>query len=145
MYLATNVAECKQGFEFTLQHKFFEKYYTELGYSYLKAQGMSGTDKDLIRLNSQPNGYWLALGYKDAKWNLGIEGSSATGRDSRLFGDSAYSLWIFRADYRINNNTTAYLKVNNLSNEAYRVKATTILADSPMPARNYQLGLQYTF
>lgn len=145
LYLASNVDENKQGFEFSLKHAFSPKYYAQVGYSYLKAHGMSQTGSDLARFNAQPNGYRIGVGYQDAVWTVGLDGSSASGRNQLAFAGSSYWRWDLHADYKINKQLSAYGKINNLTNEAYQIISTSSYGDSPMPARNIQFGLQYTF
>ena len=48
---------------------------------------------------------------------------------------------------KINDNLTAYLLVNNLTNECYETKAVAKegIGALPMEGRNFMIGLNYTF
>lgn len=142
-YVASNVnREKKRGGELNLKHNFSPKYYAQVGYSYLHSEMDEGVGYKVFSQNTQPNGYRVNLGYHDEQWNIGIDGISAAGRDSAQFINSSYWVWNMNVNYKLAANTNVYVKANNITNEAYQVIAST-KGDYPMPARNFQFGVQY--
>ena len=143
--------EKKQGVELDLNHKFSSKYYTQIGYSYLnvkldKGQG-GGYAEDAT--NAQPRGYRFTLGYTDNKWNWNIRGEGAGGRNTSAFVNDQYFVWNVSADYKLSQNATLWFKGYNLTNEAYELissyNMTGVNGNYPMEARNFQLGIRYSF
>lgn len=146
--------ETKRGVEFDINHRFSEKYYGELGFSYLKlerdlGQYATGTNSLNPDANPYPRSYHLKAGYQDAKWDILMDAQAVTGRNTTYFVNSDYWIWNVAANYKIAPNTSIWLKGNNLTNAAYELQSTGSTASTigglPMPARNFQMGVQYQF
>ncbi len=120
-------------------------------YSYLKVENKTRTDTEYSNdlNNSQPNGYHLRLNYTKNAWDVGVTGHGASGRSLSRFSSSGYWVWDMSASYKFDNNTRGYFKVNNITNRAYEINGNQTsnggVGAFPMPARYYQVGLQYSF
>ncbi len=143
--------EKKHGFELDLKHHFSDKYYTELGYSYVHVDQDTGQGYQKDALNGQPNGYRIKVGYADIQWNLSLNGQSVSGRDTNYFIDSNYWIWNLAANYKMSNNATLYFNAFNLTDESYEINSSKsikfggAMGDYPMPSRNFQMGVKYSF
>lgn len=143
----------KHGLELELNHQFSPKYYTALGYSYVQVEEKDA-DSDYVtnKENSQPNGYRLKVGYKDAQWDVNVSGQGASGRDTSRFIARNYWVWNLTTNYKINENTGLYFNVFNLGDKAYELISSGTLSSSsdargayPMRGRYYQMGVKYSF
>lgn len=139
----------KRGFEIDLHHKLSEHYYTELGYSYVHVEENEGNTGYLSDpANSQPNGYRVKVGYTDAQWDVNINGQSATGLSNDRFINSSYWVWNLAANYNMTKDASVYLNVYNLGDKAYELISSDTASSRgnyPMPSRNFQLGVKYSF
>lgn len=151
---AYNIArEEQRGFEIELNRQLSAKYYAGLGYSYIHTE-QSGVDPSLVPLvNTQPNSYYVRLGFNDQQWNVSVNGKGVAGRDANRFMNSGYWVWNMAVNYKLNQDTGLYFNIYNLTDKAYEVNssgtATNLNGDSrgalPMAARNFQFGVKYSF
>lgn len=119
-YQWQNVAELKRkGLDLALKHRLSPHWQASLGYSYVKVDER-GADREEIN-NNEPHGYRLGLQYEQDKWNADFTLRGATGRDTRAFTSSNYWVTDLGVSYKVNPATRAYLKVYNLTNEAYEM------------------------
>ncbi len=151
-YVARNInKEKKHGVELDVKHKFSNKYYADLGYSYVHIEQDTGSGYFVDPINSQPNGYRLKLGYGDKQWDVNVSGQSAAGRDTDYFVDSKYWVWNMALNYKINNDTSVYVTGYNLTDKAYEIKTSVSpdyggdLGNYPMLSRHVQMGVKYSF
>ena len=88
-----------------------------------------------------------SLNYDKDKFNTGLDAILYTGMDTDYFSDNKFFVLDWHANYKINKNTTAYVLVNNITNEAYETKAATSegIGALPMAGRNFIVGVNYTF
>jgi vitamin B12 transporter len=143
--------EKKHGMELDIKHKFSDKYYADLGYSYVHVEQDSGSGYFVDPINSQPNGYRVKLGYGDKQWDVNVSGQSASGRDTDYFVDSNYWIWNMALNYKINKDTSVYLTGYNLTDKAYEIKTSVsstyggYIGNYPMLSRHVQMGVKYSF
>lgn len=146
IWRAYNITEEKKhGVELDINHKFSEKYYADFGYSYVHLEQAGDNHGIITGINTQPNGYRVNVGYSDHQWGINVGGQGVSGRDTTRFTDSSYWIWNVAVNYQVNKATQVYIKGNNLSNEAYEINYASTKGDYPMPARNYQFGVNYQF
>lgn len=149
-YISTveNIDEQKRkGFEIALQSKLSEIWSIDVGYSYLSVENKQpNADYITDKNNSQPNGYRIGIHYNLDRWNVNLFGTAATGRNLNNFTSAGYWAWDANINYAVEDNLTAYLKVNNITNRDYEL---TPCAGSqgayPMMGRNIQIGMKCTF
>ena len=140
----------KEGAELAIKTMFSSHWSMETGYSYLKVENKY-QDADYIPdpNNSQPNGYHIGINYTNQSWNIGFTGRGATGRSLANFTSSSYWVWDADMNYTFSKSVRGYLKVNNITNQAYEVNGNPVSNTGPgaypMPGRNIQLGVQYQF
>jgi vitamin B12 transporter len=149
VWKAYNITEEKKhGFEFDINRKFSDKYFADLGYSYIHTEER-GDEYGIIRgINSQPNGYRVKLGYGDNQWAVQVSAQGVSGRDTSRFVDSSYWIWNMAVNYQMTKDASLYFNAFNLTNEAYEITSSgtgSARGDYPMAARNFQLGVKYTF
>lgn len=141
----------KQGAEIEIRTALSPNWRVTGAYSYLKVENMPGGSSSYTNdsNNSQPNGYRLSVDYSNDLWNVGITGRGASGRSLEKYTSSSYWVWDAVVNYKMNNNANAYVKINNITNRAYEINGTDASYGGPggfpMPARNYQVGVQYYF
>lgn len=140
----------KHGLELSLEKLIDDVWSYDIGYSYLKTETnfvnwSSVGDNFVDRSNSQPNGYRMGIHYHKAAWQANVLGTAATGRSTTYFTDHNYWLWDANVSYQVSDAMTAYFKVNNITNEAYEVYGSSTVGNYPMPGRNFQMGIKYTF
>ncbi|WP_021171141.1 Colicin I receptor precursor [Sporomusa ovata DSM 2662] len=148
IYTYANLAEQKRrGLDLSLKRQLSPQWQITAGYSYVKVeekeQGASSYQADIN--NSQPNGYRLSLQYGQDKWNADLSLRGATGRNLQAFSSEAYWVVDLGMNYKINPDTRAYLKVYNLTNEAYELRGsykTSVLTGAyPVSARQFVFGI----
>jgi vitamin B12 transporter len=132
----------KHGVELDIHHKLSDKYYTNLGYSYIHVEN---TLTIAPLTNSQPNGYRVKIGYNDNQWDWNLNGQSATGRDTTRYVDSGYWVWNLSTNYKVTQDAKVYFNVYNLGNKAYEIVSGGSGGRYPMPARHFQMGVKYSF
>lgn len=140
----------KQGFEIDIHHKLSDRYYTEVGYSYVHSEiNEKNTGYIVEANNSQPNGYRVKVGYADTKLDVNVNGQSATGRDTSRFVDSSYWVWNLAANYKMTQDASIYFNVYNLCDKAYELTSSLSASghpgNYPMTSRHFVLGVKYSF
>lgn len=144
-----NIAKQKKhGFELDIHNKISDKYYADLGYSYIHVENNEADAGYVVDpTNSQPNGYRVKVGFADAQWNVNINGQSASGRDTSRFVDSSYWVWNLATNYKVNDSTKVYFNVYNLGDKPYELvsSGSTIKGNYPMASRHFTMGVKYSF
>ena len=138
--------EKKRGFEFTVDSAINNRWSADIGYSYIKTETndmQHGYVWD--ENNSSPNGYRFGLHYKDARWNSNLFLNAGTGRSTRYFTDSSYWTIDLNTNYKMTEDLTAYIKVNNLFDKAYENTGKITPGAYPMGGRYLQVGVRYSF
>ncbi|WP_312519606.1 TonB-dependent receptor [Anaerospora sp.] len=138
----------KRGFELDIHNKLSDKYYTDIGYSYVHVENNEANAGYTIDPeNGQPNGYRVKVGFTDAQWNVNINGQSASGRNTSHFVDSSYWVWNLATNYKVNDSTKVYFNIYNLGDKTYELvsSGTTDKGNYPMPSRHFTMGVKYSF
>ncbi len=137
----------KRGGEFSVNTILSPNWSVKAGYSYVNIKnqdyGSSNYERDIY--NVEPNGYHFSLDYKNQVWNVELTGTGASGRSTQGFTSSHYWVWDLAVNYKFDNNLHTYVKVNNITNQAYELYGSTSLGAFPMASRSYQAGIQYCF
>ncbi len=159
---AVNAKETKKSINLTLDHQFDEHWNLSLAYSHMKDEwkakdGME-FDPDIsldnysnvnAMINSlRPSNHYIAnLSYENGKWYTGLLANYYTGMDERAFTDNHFLVFDWNLNYEINEDTTAYIAITNLTNEAYEntYMRTYGLGAAPQPGRCYMVGMRYKF
>lgn len=146
IYEALNANEQKKrGIEFTVNHKWSDKWSVDAAYSYIKTETKSSDNYNWDQNNSSPNGYNFGVHYHDVKWDNAITVSGGSGRSLQYFTASNYWIWNANANYKITDAMTAYIKVDNLTNKAYEMTGNKDVGAYPMSGRFMEVGVKYTF
>lgn len=139
-------SEKRQGLDLVLSRTLSPQWSVSAGYSYTQVIVKKPTDPDshLDINNTQPNGYNLGVQYTQDKWNAGLTLRSATGRSLQGYTSSSYVTLDMVANYQMTPNTRLYVKGYNLTNEAYELSHYWGgVGSSPMPGRNFYLGIEH--
>jgi vitamin B12 transporter len=145
-YQWQNVAELKRkGLNLSLKRRLSPQWQASLGYSYVKVEEQGATQREEIN-NNEPHGYRLGLQYEQNKWNANFTLRGATGRDTRAFTSSDYWVADLGVNYKVNPATRVYLKVYNLTNEAYELHgsygdSSNLTGLYPMAGRQVVFGI----
>lgn len=149
-WMPSNVDEQrKKGFEIELKKVLSPQWSIETAYTYLNVEAKSypATSYTVDEKNSQPNAYRIAVNYTQDAWAVGLTARHASGRSLKNFSASSYWVLDTAVNYKFNDNATGYLKVNNLTNQAYEINGNPASSGGvggfPMPGRNVQFGVQY--
>ncbi|HAK74851.1 MAG TPA: hypothetical protein DCP36_17250 [Sporomusaceae bacterium] len=137
----------KRGFELDIHNKLSDKYYADLGYSYVHVENNESNKGYVVDpTNSQPNGYRVKIGFTDAQWNVNVNGQSASGRDTSKFVDSSYWVWNLATNYKVNDSTKVYFNIYNLGDKPYELVSSDYdKGNYPMASRHFTMGVKYSF
>lgn len=150
----TNIASDIQAIGINYGYKFDDNWSASLAYSHAKSSidKKMNTSKDAsyedLRNNLHYNNkYSASINYEKDRFNTGLDAILYTGMDTNYFSDNSFLVLDWHANYKINDNLTAYLLVNNLTNECYETKAVAKegIGALPMEGRNFMIGLNYNF
>jgi len=155
-----NATQKKQAINLAVQHQFDQNWSLSGSYSHVKEEwksknGMTfkpGLEVDTSLINAYINAYRpvnqyaLDLNYQKDKWNVSLLSSLYSGCSS-LFTASKFFVMDMNLNYKINKNITAYLQVNNITNEGYELKAHSYLGQGAyaQPGRSFLIGMNYKF
>jgi outer membrane cobalamin receptor len=143
--------EKKRGFEISFQKKADSVWSYDAGYSYIKCEmdENKGAGMVLEPKNTQPNGYRFGLHYNKGAWKSNLSGTIGSGLNTTYFTTRSYAVFDFNISCAINKQTTAYFKVNNLTNQEYSAYGNSVSAYGtihyPAPGRFFQVGVTYSF
>lgn len=144
-YYAENVnREKRRGIELSLQKKADAVWSYDLGYSYIRREldRKDGAGLTADAKNPQPNGYHIGIHYAKGAWKSNLLGRFGSGLNDNVFASSTYAVFDFNLSYDLNQQTTLYLKVNNLTNQEYSTYNSKYF---PAPGRFFQMGVTYSF
>lgn len=146
MYRYKNLNEQKRrGGEVSLSHQLSPQWQVSAAYTYVKKENKEGTgsfveDPD----NSQPSGYRLGIGYRQDGWDAGLSLRGASGRSLSSYTDKSYWVMDLMVNRQLSETARAYVKVYNLTNEAYELSGYLMHGAGafPMPGRNFYFGVE---
>lgn len=146
-YQWQNVNELKRkGLDLSLKHRLSPQWQVTAGYSYVKVEEEGATKREEYN-NNEPHGYRLGLQYGQDKWDADFSLRGATGRSRQAFTASDYRVIDLGVNYKPNPATRLYLKVYNLTDEAYELHgsykgdASDLTGLYPMPGRQVVFGI----
>jgi vitamin B12 transporter len=141
-----NIAELKRkGLDISLKRRLSPQWLVSAGYSYIQVEEKGATQREEFN-NNEPHGYRLGLEYGLDKWAANAALRGATGRSLQAFTASDYWVVDLGVSYKVNPDTRAYLKVYNLTDEAYEMHgsygdASGITGLYPMAGRQVVFGI----
>lgn len=116
-YAINTVPLKSRGMEIDFRQKLNNHFIYSLGYSYTHSYE-DGTSK-IIEPQSQPNGYRLALTYRNRGLSANLRGIMANGIDKTLYPSKRYAVLDFNINYDFNEHAMIYFKAYNLTNQSY--------------------------
>ncbi len=157
-----NASETKKSFNITLDHQFDDNWNLSLAYTHLndewKAKDGMRFDPDLglgdtrdvnalINFLRPANHYTANLSYEKDKWYTGLLLNYYTGMNEQAFTDGHFLVLDWNLNYEINDATSVYLTISNLTNEAYENTYSSYngIGAYPQPGRCYMVGVKYNF
>lgn len=159
---AVNAKETKKSINLTMDHQFDDNWSLSLAYSHMKDKwsakdGMTFDPDisldDMQNVNTminelRPANHYIAnLTYQKDKWYTGLLINYYTGINTTAFTDNHFLVLDWNLNYEINDATTVYLAITNLTNEGYEnaYSAYNGIGAAPQPGRCYMVGLRYKF
>ena len=159
---AVNAKEDKKSFNITFDHAFGKHVTMSASYSHMQDKWMAKSGwvldpnwgyQSSSDLNTQinrlrpANHYALNLSYENRKLYTGLLINWYTGNSRTAFTDTRFLVLDWNLNYEVTKDMTAYLVVNNLTNEAYETSYNSWngIGSSAMPARSVMLGARYKF
>ena len=159
---AVNAREDKKSFNITFDHAFDKHLSMSASYSHMEDKWMakpgwvldpnwgyqSGSDINTQINRLRPaNHYALNLSYEKGKIYTGMLMNWYTGCSRTAFTDNQFLVLDWNFNYSFTPDLTAYITVNNLTNEGYQTSynAWNGIGSSAMPGRSVMLGARYTF
>lgn len=157
-----NAQETKKSINLTMDHQFDDHWNLSLAYSHMKDEwkakdGMqfdpdinlddNSNVNTMINALRPANHYIANLSYENGKWYTGLLANYYTGMDTTAFTDKHFFVLDWNLNYEINDDTTAYVTITNLTNEAYEnaYSAYNGIGAAPQPGRCYMVGMRYKF
>jgi len=74
-----------------------------------------------------------------------LTGRGFYGKNTKVYTQESYWLWETALNFAVKEDCSAFVKVNNLTNQDYEEAAGTYGAYYPMPGRNYLFGVNLKF
>lgn len=157
-----NAEETKRSFNVTLDHRLDDYWTVGLAYTNLsdnwKAKDGMQFDPDInltdnsnvntmINILRPSNYYTLNLSYERDKWYTGLLLNYYTGMSTQAFTNDHALVLDWNVNYEINDATSVYFTINNLTNEAYEnaYSAYNGIGAAPQPGRSFMAGIRYNF
>ena len=166
-----NATQKKKALNLGINHQFDEHLTAAVNYSYVndKTRGKNlgkyqqnidkifsttGTNKvtsssidQMMNKIVPPNQYSVELNYNNRHFNANLSELIYSGCSTETFTDKRFLVTNLNLNYDIKKDTTIYLAINNLFNEAYQTKyyAHTGKGAYPGLGRNFMIGLRYKF
>lgn len=142
------------GFEISYNTQLARNLYGSVGFAKMNPE----EESTIVRYaKRQAN---ISMTYKRDKYDIGIQGvgrfevvptSTFQTNNVKFIPEESYWLWNASTNYRVNKDTTVFLKVNNLFDLYYMpiTLYSAVLADNrvymPSPGRSYMLGMECKF
>lgn len=158
---AVNAKQTRHAFNIGINQKLDQHWNLQFNYStvdekWTAKQGMKfqpglGIDSMLINayINStRPKNKCVAdLSYTNGKLFSSLTTTIYSGMDTKYFTDNQFIILDWGLNYDINQETTVYANVYNLTNEGYEVKFHPYVGKGAyaMPGRSFMLGVKYKF
>ncbi len=159
-YSPVNAKEDKKSINLTMDHQFNEHVTMSLSYSHMKDEwkAKDGWDLDPSWAYKNPadvntainslrpqNQYALNLSYENGKLYTGLLTNWYTGCSKTAFTSKRFLVLDWNLNYQFRKDMTAYVLVNNLTNEGYQTAYSTTYGGASMPGRCILAGVKYSF
>lgn len=159
-YSPINAKEDKKSINLTMDHQFNEHVTMSLSYSHMKDEwkAKDGWDLDPSWAYNNPadvntainslrpqNQYALNLSYENGKLYTGLLTNWYTGCSKTAFTSKRFLVLDWNLNYQFRKDMTAYVLVNNLTNEGYQTAYSTTYGGASMPGRCILAGVKYSF
>lgn len=159
-YSPINAKEDKKSINLTMDHQFNEHVTMSLSYSHMKDEwkAKDGWDLDPSWAYKNPadvntainslrpqNQYALNLSYENGKLYTGLLTNWYTGCSKTAFTSKRFLVLDWNLNYQFRKDMTAYVLVNNLTNEGYQTAYSTTYGGASMPGRCILAGVKYSF
>lgn len=159
-YSPVNAKEDKKSINLTMDHQFNEHVTMSLSYSHMKDEwkAKDGWDLDPSWAYKNPadvntainslrpqNQYALNLSYENGKLYTGLLTNWYTGCSKKAFTSKRFLVLDWNLNYQFRKDMTAYVLVNNLTNEGYQTAYSTTYGGASMPGRCILAGVKYSF
>ena len=156
---AVNARENKKAFNVTADHVLYDSLTISASYSYTRTEWKakegwildpewgykSESDINLMINRLTPkNRYAINISYERDKLYVGLLTNIYTGMDTLAFTSNRFLVHDWNMNYEIIKNTTAYLTISNLGNEAYETAyyPTGGMGAQAMPGRCIIVGIK---
>lgn len=158
---SVNAKETKKSFNLTVDHNFDENWSLGLAYTYLKDEwkakdGMEfdpeinveeGNVNALINSLRPKNHYIANLSFEKGRWYSGLLANWYTGMNTTAFTTNRALILDWNVNYEVNKDLTAYVSVNNLTNQGYETYFNNWsgVGSFGMSGRAIMVGMKYSF
>jgi len=155
---ALNATKKKQSFNIGITHQITENLGIDFSYSYVKndyraknftlVPDGSGTTFDALWSKQIPtNIYQIDLSYNKDKVGFDFLTSVYSGNDIKFYTSDKFIVSDLSVNYKVNNQITAYLVVNNLWNTAWENRFFYHLGKGafPQPGRSFLVGMNMKY
>ena len=96
--------------------------------------------------NLRPKNHYAAnLSYENRSLYIGLLTNWYTGLASYAFTDNRFLVMDLNVNYEFTDKLTGYIKVNNLTDEAYQLSYNASYGGGQMPSRCFWVGMKYKF
>lgn len=155
-----NATQKKKALNLGVDHRFGESWAAKASYAYVsdefKAKNWANNPDDvnvnaLINRFRPTNTYRADVSYGSGRWSAGTTAEYFTGLRDEYFTGQHFLVIGLVANYEFPRllwgNSRAYVKVENLTNEAWENRAHPVYGAGtyPQPARNFTVGFQHNF
>ena len=159
---AVNAKDNRKSINITLDHQFNDHLSLSASYSHIKDEWKTKSGWDLdpnwgykniddintaINYLRPQNVYTLNLAYDNDKVYTGILVNWYTGNNLHAFSSNRFLVIDWNFNYNFNKDTSAYVVINNLTNEAYETVyySHNGIGAASMPSRRILVGMKYKF
>lgn len=153
---SVNAVQKKKSFNIGMTHDFDDTWGLMASYAYVAdnfhaknwANNPDDTNVDaLINAFRPTNKYQFDLLYHKGKWSGDLMTEVYSGLGSPYYTSKQFVVLGLSLNYAIDQNTRAYVTVDNLTNTAYETRISTTYKNGafPQPSRSFMLGVQYSF
>lgn len=155
---SVNSTQKKRAMNIGIKHAFDENWNIRASYAYafdkfksknshIESVPQGTTIDDMINAYRPTNIYQLDLNYSKGRWGVGLWAEILSGLSGDYFTDNRFAILGLRVNYKINQQMSMYLTVDNLTNEAYETKARGYFGKGayPQAARSFMIGIQSKF
>lgn len=157
---AVNAKEDKRSFNLTIDHQMGEHFNLSTSYAHMKDtwdakdgwqvlpnwESFNKANINTAINNLRPKNHYAAnLSYENRSLYIGLLTNWYTGLASYAFTDNRFLVMDLNVNYEFTDKLTGYIKVNNLTDEAYQLSYNASYGGGQMPSRCFWVGMKYKF